>query len=150
MHYTDLSAYTNHLRDALVNVKNVGWLNGAEEFSSGTVEPHLLNRLKQAFVGVGKFDAEAVLIRGAQHRCEICGASPGVVEVGGKKKYLGASEIWIPAGRDVYYAAPSLVIHYIEEHQYLPPAEFIDAISSLDLGGEFSAEEAWRRSIIQI
>lgn len=149
MHYADLSLYTHHLRDALTNVKNVGWLKGGQEFSSGAVEPYLVNRLKQAFIGAGKFNAETVLIRGAQHRCEICGASPGVVQIDGKKKSLGASEIWIPGGGDTYYAAPSLIIHYIEEHQYLPPSEFIGAISSLNFEVEFSAEDAWRWSIIR-
>lgn len=150
MHYADLSLYSNHLRDELENVRNVGWLKEGQVFPSGAIEPQLVHRLKQAFVGIGNFDAEAVLIRGAQHRCEICGASPGMVQVNGKEKRLGASEIWLPETQERYFAAPSLVIHYIEDHQYLPPVEFIAAISKLDLRSDFSAEDAWRKSIIKI
>ncbi len=28
----------------------------------------------------------------------------------------------------VTFAAPVLIVHYIEEHGYLPPAQFLDAI----------------------
>jgi hypothetical protein len=149
MHYADMSYYTHNLRDALVNVRNIGWLNSAATFPIGYVEPQLLDILKRAFVGDGKCDAEAVLIRSAQHCCEICGATPGFVELAGKKKPLGASEIWIPGEEGSFYAAPSLVIHYIETHGYLPPSEFLDALSKVDLKLEYSAEDAWRRSIIK-
>jgi hypothetical protein len=33
------------------------------------------------------------------------------------------------AGEQVVYAAPLLIIHYIEEHGYLPPAEFLEAVA---------------------
>ena len=47
---------------------------------------------------------------------------------------MGHSEIWIPnSPRKIYYACPSLVIHYIEKHDYRPPDAFIDAVMSLDL-----------------
>ena len=42
--------------------------------------------------------------------------------------YLGMSELHILAPDGTTYSAPSLIIHYITEHSYQPPAEFIDAI----------------------
>jgi hypothetical protein len=38
-------------------------------------------------------------------------------------------EIRVP-GDDVIYAAPLLIVHYIEEHGYLPPAEFLKALAA--------------------
>ena len=31
-------------------------------------------------------------------------------------------------GKDVVYAAPAGIVHYINDHQYLPPREFIEAV----------------------
>jgi hypothetical protein len=32
---------------------------------------------------------------------------------------------------EVTFAAPMLIIHYIEEHSYLPPAAFLRAIEAI-------------------
>jgi hypothetical protein len=29
----------------------------------------------------------------------------------------------------VIFAAPVLIVHYIEEHNYLPPAQFLEAVA---------------------
>lgn len=31
-------------------------------------------------------------------------------------------------GGDVAYAAPELIAHYVEEHNYVPPAAFVQAV----------------------
>jgi hypothetical protein len=36
-------------------------------------------------------------------------------------------EIRVPHG-GITFAAPVLIVHYIEEHRYLPPAEFLKAV----------------------
>jgi len=42
-------------------------------------------------------------------------------------------EIWIPRiGEGGYYAAPVTICHYIEEHGYAPPPEFILALEKQD------------------
>ena len=30
--------------------------------------------------------------------------------------------------RDLLFVAPEMVVHYIEEHGYSPPAEFVEAV----------------------
>jgi hypothetical protein len=52
--------------------------------------------------------------------CEYC--SEWGTEVG-----MGNGEIWVVKG-ETLYIAPYLIIHYIEEHNYQPPEEFIDAV----------------------
>jgi len=52
-------------------------------------------------------------------------------EIAGKHEMMGASNLLVPAG-NVIYAAPSLIIHYIEEHGYKPPHAFLEALSAID------------------
>ena len=47
----------------------------------------------------------------------------------GRKIVLGTAEIRV-RGAGVTYAAPNLIYHYCESHQYLPPPEFITACES--------------------
>lgn len=50
-------------------------------------------------------------------------------EVEGRPKLrLGSAEVWVPGSESVVFCAPNLVIHYIRDHGYKPPQEFIDAV----------------------
>ncbi len=49
------------------------------------------------------------------------------VEFDGKSHKLGAAEIRIIGTEDIF-AAPDLIYHYVTDHNYLPPDEFIDAV----------------------
>jgi hypothetical protein len=40
---------------------------------------------------------------------------------------MGIYNLWVP-GNDVIYVAPELILHYIQEHRYRPPDEFISAV----------------------
>jgi hypothetical protein len=44
---------------------------------------------------------------------------------------LGVKNLLVPC-RGLIYAAPSLVIHYIEAHGYKPPDAFVEALRQLD------------------
>ena len=41
--------------------------------------------------------------------------------------FLGSAEIRVEIGGH-WLAAPDLVYHYVTDHAYLPPIEFIDAV----------------------
>jgi hypothetical protein len=40
----------------------------------------------------------------------------------------GNGEVWITAAVGATYAAPVLIVHYIDAHAYLPPASFVEAV----------------------
>lgn len=71
------------------------------------------------------------------HECNICrthrwpllplNQTPSL-ELKGELFYLGNWEIWLPGRDDIVYASPALIIHYVTEHQYRPPPEFILAV----------------------
>ena len=58
------------------------------------------------------------------HYCELCDQEEIVIASAGRRRLLGSAEIWVTGPDGVVYAAPDLVIHYIREHEYLPPTQF--------------------------
>jgi hypothetical protein len=79
------------------------------------------------------------------HVCNLCRAAPVkplVVENQGRRISLGASEIRVGARTGTIFAAPDLIYHYVREHGYLPPTEFVRAVEEEPLPG--SAEYAER------
>ena len=47
---------------------------------------------------------------------------------GNDELWLGSAEIRVFSNEGVTYAAPNLIYHYIVDHHYLPPEEFIRAV----------------------
>ncbi|MEM7430354.1 MAG: hypothetical protein AAF351_00315 [Pseudomonadota bacterium] len=71
--------------------------------------------------------------RGA-HRCEFC-PKPAVIADKGRFKIVapdaerqGNGEIRVAGPGNVTYVAPVLIRHYVTEHDYQPPKEFVDAV----------------------
>lgn len=66
-------------------------------------------------------------IRGPSLRCPVCYTGTPVVDCQGSSVKINAFEIWIPSATCVY-ASPGLILHYVEDHGYIPPQEFLNAI----------------------
>ena len=69
------------------------------------------------------------------HDCSLCGRKPTdgplMRPIAGEPTMIGAANLFVPAS-DVLYVAPSLVIHYVEDHGYLPPEEFLVALRAVE------------------
>lgn len=117
-------------------VVHVGWLDGIHPFPKGFVDGRLTEKLKL-------LAAKPVELYRGRHICELCAEPSDVVKtfVPGMGKLIDAHCSWMRwaeqrwgngeirlAGEGVIFAAPVLIVHYIEEHGYLPPAEFLKAI----------------------
>jgi hypothetical protein len=50
------------------------------------------------------------------------------LEFEGEVLKLGSAEIRVFGRSGVIYAAPNLIFHYVKDHAYRPPREFIDAV----------------------
>ena len=107
----------------------MGWLDGVHPFPIGEVEPSLIEKMKLLAT------RPVELYRG-KHTCELCSGAPDMF-VGktinpawGKwaEQRSSNGEIRV-ANEDVVFAAPVLIVHYIEEHGYLPPAQFLEALA---------------------
>lgn len=95
-------------------VRAVGWLEAGHAFPRGPVPDGFVAALKahvaKAF--------QPVIFMGS-HRCSLC-AEEG-------RHCRGHHNLLVPTA-GLLYVAPELVVHYIEDHGYQPPAEFLDAV----------------------
>jgi hypothetical protein len=142
MHYPDLSSYEYYLKTPVESVRNIGWLDAAFEFNKGDVDQSLLERLESLISSEGSTDLHVNKIRGV-HPCAVCGER-GPFEVGLNKVVLGSSELWIPdLVEGHYFAAPSLIYHYIRDHGYLPPIVFSEAVMRMNPNSQFNAQDTY-------
>ncbi|MFJ3717214.1 hypothetical protein [Streptomyces sp. NPDC090057] len=106
---------------------NIGWLGKEEEFPKGDAPPGFIDRL------IDRAGTPARLTRGVHH-CEFCDhKSPLRVTSNASHKtaHLGNGEIVVKSTSGVTYMAPTLIVHYVTEHGYLPPKAFIEAVLKL-------------------
>lgn len=132
--YPDGSSYQHFLSVPADGVKTVGWLGSENEFTRGAVPKEFIDKLLLILcTRTETFDAHACVLRGI----EPCGLCHRTIECkcareGKPGMFLGMSELWIPTDHGRLFAAPSLVLHYIAEHQYRPPDDFIEAVNAVD------------------
>lgn len=143
MYFKDFTNY-NYLKNSEnPYVKNIGWLSNEHVFSQGNVSETFLEKLEHLIC-----HQKVNTTRGV-HRCEFCTSKEHIyIEKDNKKCFLGNFEIWLPSvSEHILYAAPSLVYHYISKHNYLPPLDFINSVTSnLDSTwfGSFTGEDLIR------
>ena len=120
-YYPDLTAYEYYKKE---NSLNIGWLDGIHPFEQGAVKSDVLDHL-------WLFLHHPSVVHRGFHRCEICEKKSKMHMALYKEEsmYLGCQEIRV-FSRDsaAVYAAPSLIFHYISEHNYYPPEEFQNAL----------------------
>lgn len=106
-----------------INTFNVGWLEG-EGFPRGIVPDGFIKNLWE-YVKYPVF-----MTRGFHKNIELDGEKTRIiVNCQGYTIRLGNAEIRVVDSKnDKIYASPNLIMHYIVNHNYLPPNEFIDAV----------------------
>jgi hypothetical protein len=109
-HYVDLTPYEYAVKPgAYKNAVNIGWLDKGQDYTKGEVPVGFLKKLA---------NAEILAHHKGGHRCPFCG--------GGY-----SSQVHYVQGNGIKYVFPQMLSHYISEHNYKPPQEFIDAVMSL-------------------
>jgi hypothetical protein len=128
-HYADLSPY-EYVKEsvpAAVTAVNVGWLEPGEEYPQGDVPDGFVEALATIVR-----DSRQMKMRG-WHGCGLPHVGytadyPIRVDVGGQKVALGGAEVRVVARSGEWMIAPDLILHYVSDHSYKPPADFIDAV----------------------
>ncbi|MFV5991379.1 hypothetical protein ACNPQM_02655 [Streptomyces sp. NPDC056231] len=129
-YYADLTPYTYFAHNPQggsaglwrgVSVVNVGWLARGRRYPKGVAPAGLVETLKHM-----RRTHRAQQTRGL-HSCPWCayrlfGARADCPQ--------GSAEIRV-MGREIAYAAPELISHYVEGHDYLPPDNFVEAVLSV-------------------
>ncbi|MFJ1897996.1 MULTISPECIES: hypothetical protein [unclassified Streptomyces] len=127
--YSDLSSYsyTNEKMPHGVKALNVGWLGEGADFSKGNVPEGFLD----AFILLAR-DHSSARMRGF-HACSLPHEDGGPpypyrVEMGGVKIALGSAEVRVYSESGDLLISPDLLYHYVSDHEYLPPQQFIEAV----------------------
>ena len=133
-----MSSYADLSTDSFVGsgerLRAIGWLSLDHDFPRGRLDGSLLDRIKHHIS-----TAYQPVAYGGWHDCEFCG------------NYKGFGNLWIPTP-ELVYVAPEMIVHYIEEHRYLPPREFCEAVVACPIQGspEFMSLLAPFRSYFRI
>jgi len=125
-YFPDLSPYSYVARTASEHERNVGWLDAQHPFTTGDVPDIVLSKISALCrIPVNQ-------TRG-YHFCELCPQhkEPYTIERDGNKLTLGSAEIRVRGSGGIEYACPNLIYHYIKDHRYAPPQEFLHAVLSL-------------------
>jgi hypothetical protein len=106
---------------------NVGWLSEDRPYPHGDVPAELVRALARLCrQGLNR-------MRGF-HYCEFCDRASGQFPepaVAGDESgefVVGSAEIRVPSPSGAIFAAPDMIIHYVTEHSYRPPDEFLEAL----------------------
>jgi hypothetical protein len=98
---------------------NIGWLDPAYDFVEGEVSVEFIEQLK-------RYWQKPTIIFRSLDTCEFC--SHGWPARSRENSDITAGEVWVWGNNGVVYVTPTLIYHYIVDHSYLPPAEFIEAV----------------------
>jgi hypothetical protein len=104
-------------------VRAIGWLSGTEAFPVGDAPDEFVGRLRD-FCANWPAAVQALdwPIACGFHLCELC------------NEFYASGNIGVPANK-LLFVAPEMVAHYVEQHRYLPPRQFIDAILASPMPG---------------
>lgn len=124
-YFEDLSDYSYYPGGVRSGTVNVGWLTKGHSFRTSPPSSQLLDLLWEYC------RVSVVQMRGI-HECDLCNPSKPVVasRKGGPLLFLGSAEIRVFAEDGRIYAAPTLIYHYVRTHNYVPPEEFVHAVTS--------------------
>jgi hypothetical protein len=124
--FADLSPHTYAPTSGL-EIVNVGWLDEGNNFPTGESP----REFQEALLELCK---DPVFLHRGTHACWFCRALHRQVEGNGQIR-VSSNHVW--------YAAPTLVHHYVVAHGYLPPREFIEAVM-LKQQANAKTMAAWR------
>ena len=129
--FPELSPNTYGRTEPDAQVLNVGRLAGGQPFARGSVSYPFFRTLLRLS------KSPVHLCRGT-HVCPFCEPPRDIIAQDPHYYYIwsqrreGNGEIRVTGLNRFIYVAPVLIVHYIAEHQYQPPEEFIDAVLRLD------------------
>lgn len=137
-HFDDLSpnTYFDRWQDTLLSV---GWLERGHEFPRGTVSPAFFDALVRLLVDPWQPGAFA-----GRAPCSFCQFSggPATLSLADTNVKLGSANVFVPGLAQGVFVAPSLVVHYIDAHEYVPPLELQRAVLECPEMGSFAYRKA--------
>lgn len=128
-YFEDMTPYSEAHGKVEPRAFHVGFLDGEHPYRQGAVEAALVDKMlhlvQQYFHATRGY-----------YCCRYCDPGDGggfPVELDGKELRLGSAEIMVPSNDDIIYRAPNLIVHYVRDHRYKPPDEFLTALEQLEI-----------------
>ena len=128
-YFADLTTYT-YIPEGEETVLNVGWLDADHPFEKGETSEAFIEKLAWLCVNATVKRTPGI------HMCRLCPPMSfgfHMIQTDGRQTILGSAEIRL-AGEAETYASPDLILHYVMEHGYRPPDDFITAVLMLETG----------------
>ncbi|MFT0214070.1 hypothetical protein VQ643_15955 [Pseudomonas sp. F1_0610] len=83
-------------------------------------------------------------LNGLSYECDGTRNKDGYLCLKERSYLLGTANILIPSvDYQYFFCAPTLIYHYVEINNYLPPEEFIEAVLNFDFTRPFNALEIY-------
>jgi hypothetical protein len=122
-YYSDLTpcSYFGRWEKILIAV---GWHEPGHSFATGPVSMNFFAKLVRMLSNTW----EPIVVAGHQ-KCPFCRftGGPNELRFDDNTVTLGSSNLFVPCNEGVY-VTPSLIAHYIDSHEYCPPASFQEAV----------------------
>ena len=132
-YFSDLSLYA-HGHSSHPGVVHAGWLDNVHPYPRGTVDAKLVEKMRL-------LASNPVELYRGKHICELCAEPPDLIKTIQPNKCIDPNCSWAKwidqrwsngeirvSDEGIVFAAPVLIVHYIEAHGYLPPAHFLKAV----------------------
>ncbi|MGE6760912.1 hypothetical protein ACQKGO_23030 [Corallococcus interemptor] len=103
----------------------VGWLERGHAYPRGTVDEAFFAALFRLCVNPWR----PPFVTAGFHRCTLCQFTGlnAAISYKGAHVSLGTENVLIP-GETKVFIAPTMILHYIDAHEYVPPREFQEAV----------------------
>lgn len=131
--FPDLTLYETDSQVILPEVLNIGWLSPLKPFATGNVPNDFINKLNKLLKNSNSSNAKVVMGPWmGTFTCPLCGINNW--EIQERIPHIGNAEIWIPSAsrKNFYYSSSTWICHYILDHKYLPPDEYIESVLFFD------------------
>lgn len=120
-YFADLTPYAYGPDDGWTGDLNIGWLAATKPYAHGSPPEGFLTALITCA-------ARPVRLYRGMHTCELCGVTGFEFDLEGREVHVGNGELRVRDANGQAYTAPTLVVHYVEAHGYLPPPPFIEGV----------------------
>ena len=134
-YFPDMAVY-DYLPDTVpegVDIRAVGWLEPGHDFPVASEGLDADSEFWRNLVTLAADHATAVTR--SVHACRFRHLFEADFQYravyGTRVLYLGNAEIRVVAADGRWLTAPTLVLHYIRDHGYRPPEEFVEAVAAL-------------------
>ena len=137
-YFEDLTPYS-YIQENKEKLLNVGWLDSRYEYRKGSVSGDFIEKLAWLIVNAAANRTPGI------HQCSLCPPMAfgyHIINLENEKHLLGSAEIHVK-GSEAAYAAPDLLIHYVLDHEYRPPNDFISGVL---MSGEILPSDQWSLS----